>query len=128
MIGPRPERPEFFPQLELAIPHYRDRLLVKPGVTGLAQVQLPPDTDLDSVRIKLAYDLFYIQHFTFWMDVRLVLATVLKMFAVPFAHIGFLFGCRPARSSRPNINSGARSQESGVRGQESGIRSQGSES
>ena len=41
LVGPRPERPEFVPDLEQAIPHYRDRLLVRPGVTGLAQVQLP---------------------------------------------------------------------------------------
>src|ERR1043165_8088430 len=57
LVGPRPERPEFVPGLEKAIPHYRKRLSLRPGVTGLAQIQLPPDTDLDSVRIKLAYDL-----------------------------------------------------------------------
>ena len=51
LVGPRPERPEFVPQLEQAIAYYRARLLVRPGVTGLAQVQLPPDTDLESVRI-----------------------------------------------------------------------------
>src|SRR6266446_9203765 len=39
LIGPRPERPEFVPALQQAIPHYSDRLLVRPGVTGLAQVQ-----------------------------------------------------------------------------------------
>ena len=48
LVGPRPERPEFVPRLEQAIPLYRERLLVRPGVTGLAQVQLPPDTDLFS--------------------------------------------------------------------------------
>jgi lipopolysaccharide/colanic/teichoic acid biosynthesis glycosyltransferase len=58
LVGPRPERPEFVPQLEQAVAHYRERLRVRPGVTGLAQVQLPPDTDLDSVRLKLAYDLY----------------------------------------------------------------------
>ena len=46
LVGPRPERPEFTPALERAIPHYRDRLSVRPGVTGLAQVQLPADTDM----------------------------------------------------------------------------------
>ena len=55
LIGPRPERPEFVPRLERSLPHYRARLHVRPGVTGLAQVQLPPDTDLGSVRRKLAY-------------------------------------------------------------------------
>ncbi len=61
LVGPRPERPEFVVQLERAIPRYSDRLLVRPGVTGLAQVQLPPDSDLASVRRKLACDLYYAQ-------------------------------------------------------------------
>src|SRR5262249_35904144 len=57
LVGPRPERPEFLPELERACPGYRERLAVRPGVTGLAQVQLPADTSVDSVRRKLAYDL-----------------------------------------------------------------------
>ena len=71
LVGPRPERPEFTPLLEQVVPHYRDRLAVRPGVTGLAQVQLPADTDLDSVRRKLAYDLYYIRHLNGWLDLRL---------------------------------------------------------
>src|SRR5262249_45817197 len=50
LIGPRPERPEIIPHLEINIPHYCDRLLVRPGISGLAQLQLPPDTDLASVK------------------------------------------------------------------------------
>ena len=46
LVGPRPERPEFLAQLERALPNYRQRLTVRPGLTGLAQVQQPPDTDL----------------------------------------------------------------------------------
>ncbi len=92
LVGPRPERPEFVPQLEQAIPHYRERLTVRPGVTGLAQVQLPPDTDLESVRIKLAYDLYYARHLSFWLDLRITLATALKMVGLPFRVLRRLFG------------------------------------
>jgi lipopolysaccharide/colanic/teichoic acid biosynthesis glycosyltransferase len=87
LIGPRPERPEFVPQLEKAIPLYHGRLLVRPGVTGLAQIQLPPDTDLDSVRLKLAYDLYYVRKVGFWFDLRILLGTLLKLTHVPFAAI-----------------------------------------
>jgi lipopolysaccharide/colanic/teichoic acid biosynthesis glycosyltransferase len=85
LVGPRPERPEFVDQLERAIPCYRDRLLVRPGVTGLAQVQLPPDTDLDSVRRKLACDLYYVQRVSLWLDLRILLSTVSGMLGIPFA-------------------------------------------
>jgi lipopolysaccharide/colanic/teichoic acid biosynthesis glycosyltransferase len=53
LVGPRPEPPEFVPQLERQIPHYRERLRVLPGLTGLAQFHLPPDTDMASVARKL---------------------------------------------------------------------------
>jgi lipopolysaccharide/colanic/teichoic acid biosynthesis glycosyltransferase len=92
LVGPRPERPEFVPRLEQAIPHYRARLLVKPGVTGLAQVQLPPDTDLVSVKLKLSYDLYYLQHAGVWLDLRLIASTALKMFGVPFRVLRAIFG------------------------------------
>ncbi len=85
LVGPRPERPEFVPQLERAIPHYHDRLLVLPGVTGLAQIHLGPDSDLASVERKLLYDLYYIKNLNFWVDLRIILATVvhvLKPFVV----------------------------------------------
>ncbi|MCI0464508.1 MAG: sugar transferase [Gemmataceae bacterium] len=90
LIGPRPERPEFVPQLERALPHYRERLLVRPGVTGLAQVQLPPDTDLTSVRRKLAYDLYYVHGCNFCLDVQLLLATALHVVGVPYTWVGKL--------------------------------------
>jgi lipopolysaccharide/colanic/teichoic acid biosynthesis glycosyltransferase len=91
LVGPRPERPEFVPQLEQAIAHYRGRLLVKPGVTGLAQVQLPPDTDLASVCLKLAYDLHYVRHAGLWLDCRIILSTAFKMVAAPFGLLRRLF-------------------------------------
>jgi lipopolysaccharide/colanic/teichoic acid biosynthesis glycosyltransferase len=84
LIGPRPERPEFVPQLECVIPLYRSRLLVRPGLSGLAQVQLPADTDLESVRLKLAHDLYYVQHSSFGLDVRLMFATACYLLRLPF--------------------------------------------
>ncbi len=83
LVGPRPERPEFLPKLEDQIPYYTQRLLVKPGITGLAQVQLPPDTDLESVRLKLAYDLYYVSRFNFWLDIRLMICTGVQFFGIP---------------------------------------------
>jgi lipopolysaccharide/colanic/teichoic acid biosynthesis glycosyltransferase len=83
LIGPRPERPEFVPTLEAAIPHYRDRLRVRPGVTGLAQVQLPPDTDLHSVRRKLSCDLAYIERLSPWLDFRVLLGTIFYVLRIP---------------------------------------------
>jgi lipopolysaccharide/colanic/teichoic acid biosynthesis glycosyltransferase len=91
LVGPRPERPEFFPHLEAAIPHYRRRLLVRPGVTGLAQVQLPADSDLESVRRKLAYDLYYVREQGPWLDFRIILSTTLKVFGVSFPALRKIF-------------------------------------
>ncbi|MCI0685070.1 MAG: sugar transferase [Gemmataceae bacterium] len=91
LVGPRPERPEFVPALEQAIPNYRDRLLVRPGITGFAQVQLPPDTGIDSVRTKLAYDLHYVQAVSFWFDVRICWATAFKMAGASFRFLARLF-------------------------------------
>jgi lipopolysaccharide/colanic/teichoic acid biosynthesis glycosyltransferase len=79
LIGPRPERPEFVPQLEGAIPRYRERLVVLPGLTGLAQIHLGPDVDLPGVERKLAMDLYYVKRLGPWMDARIVLATVVHV-------------------------------------------------
>lgn len=91
LVGPRPERPEFVPQLEKAIPRYRERLRVRPGLTGLAQVQLPPDTDLESVRRKLACDLYYVERLGFWLDLRILLSTPFHVLGIPFAVPRVLF-------------------------------------
>lgn len=91
LVGPRPERPEFVPALEQAMPHYRQRLLVRPGVTGLAQIQLPADTDLESVRRKLAYDLFYVRQVGFWLDLRIIVGTAFKMIGASFPFLRKLF-------------------------------------
>jgi lipopolysaccharide/colanic/teichoic acid biosynthesis glycosyltransferase len=85
LIGPRPERPEFVPQLEQVIPCYRERLLVRPGMAGLAQVQLPADTDLASVRRKLAYDLYYVQRVSLLLDLKVLVATACYLAKVPLS-------------------------------------------
>jgi lipopolysaccharide/colanic/teichoic acid biosynthesis glycosyltransferase len=85
LIGPRPERPEFLPKLEQVLPRYRERLAVRPGLTGLAQVQLPPDEDLVSVRRKLAHDLYYVEQVGFWLDLRILFSTALHVLKLPFA-------------------------------------------
>ncbi len=79
LIGPRPERPEFTQVLAREIPDYMDRVLVLPGITGLAQINLPPDTDLDSVRRKLVLDLEYVRTATPMIDVRMMACTLLRM-------------------------------------------------
>ncbi len=92
LIGPRPERPEFVPELERELPGYWQRLTVRPGVTGLAQVQLPPDSDLSSVRRKLAHDLYYIRHLSPWLDARLLLGTAVYALGWPFGVLRKLLG------------------------------------
>jgi lipopolysaccharide/colanic/teichoic acid biosynthesis glycosyltransferase len=91
MVGPRPERPEFFPELERQVPRYRERVDVRPGITGLAQVQLPPDTDIESVRRKLAQDLCYIENLSFWLDARILASTLLQVMGLPASVGRFLF-------------------------------------
>lgn len=92
LVGPRPERPEFVVQLETAIPRYRERLLVRPGLTGLAQLQLPPDTDLQSVKRKLAYDLFYLERLGPVLDLRLLFGTAFYLLKIPPHYLRILLG------------------------------------
>jgi lipopolysaccharide/colanic/teichoic acid biosynthesis glycosyltransferase len=80
LIGPRPERPEVIQaqRLEQLVPGYSRRLLVKPGMTGLAQLQLPADSDVTSVRHKVVYDLYYMHNHGPLLDARILMATALK--------------------------------------------------
>ena len=91
LIGPRPERPELVARLARDIPRYRERMQVRPGVTGFAQVQLPYDSSLESVRRKLAYDLYYIDAASPGLDLRILLGTALKVSGIPFSVIRWLF-------------------------------------
>lgn len=80
LVGPRPERPEFVSLLDREIDGYSNRLLVVPGVTGFAQLNLPSDEVIADVRRKIALDFEYIERASFLFDVRLVLATIGRMF------------------------------------------------
>jgi lipopolysaccharide/colanic/teichoic acid biosynthesis glycosyltransferase len=85
LVGPRPERPEIAQHLKRLIPRYEERWAMPPGVTGLAQVQLPPDSDLADVRTKLAYDLYYVQHLSLSLDLRILLCTGCYLLGMPFS-------------------------------------------
>lgn len=87
LIGPRPERPEFVAELSRKLPDYDARHEVLPGITGLAQVQLPPDTDLDSVRRKLVCDRYFIEHLGLGLDLRILIATGLHMLGMSFERL-----------------------------------------
>lgn len=68
LIGPRPERPEFVAELARRIPCYRERLLVRPGISGWAQVNYRYGGTVDGALDKLEYDLYYIRHWSLWLD------------------------------------------------------------
>jgi exopolysaccharide biosynthesis polyprenyl glycosylphosphotransferase len=76
LVGPRPERPEFVEHLRRQIPHYDLRHMVKPGLTGWAQVRYPYGASEKDAVAKLEYDLYYIRHKNFLWDLRILLTTV----------------------------------------------------
>lgn len=76
IVGPRPERPAFVQQLNCLIPHYADRAVVKPGITGWAQVNYPYGASVEDARMKLAYDLYYVGRRSFFLDLLILIATV----------------------------------------------------
>jgi len=76
LIGPRPERPEFSALLEQRLPFYRTRLLVKPGLTGWAQVNYGYGSTVEDALIKLQYDLYYIKHQVWWMELAILIRTL----------------------------------------------------
>lgn len=79
LIGPRPERPEFAEQLARELPLYRARTLVRPGITGWAQVQYPYAASIESNVAKLEYDLYYIRHIGPALDIAVALRTLFVM-------------------------------------------------
>jgi exopolysaccharide biosynthesis polyprenyl glycosylphosphotransferase len=82
MVGPRPERYQFIKELQQKIPFYRTRLAVKPGLTGWAQINYGYGSTTEDALIKLQYDLYYLKHWSPWLDIKILLRTfsvVLKM-------------------------------------------------
>ncbi len=95
LVGPRPERPSFVIVLDQEIPGYSTRLTVAPGITGMAQINLPPDTDVTSVRRKLVLDQEYIESGSLLMDLRILLCTSLRIIGIPgIAAAKLTFLCR----------------------------------
>lgn len=76
LVGPRPERPEFMEELSEEIPNYLDRLGLKPGLTGPAQVINGYDNNIESFRRKVALDLLYLQNCCLWNDLKILFRTI----------------------------------------------------
>jgi len=86
LIGPRPERPEFCEKITQTIPHFSQRLKVKPGITGLAQVRYRYGASLKDAVKKLRYDLLYIKRQCWLLDFQIVLWTIGKVLSGEGAH------------------------------------------
>jgi len=76
LVGPRPERPEFIKSLSDEIPDYLDRLGLKPGLTGVAQIVNGYDNNLESFRRKVAFDLMYLRNCCLWNDLKILFRTI----------------------------------------------------
>jgi exopolysaccharide biosynthesis polyprenyl glycosylphosphotransferase len=83
VVGPRPERPEFIPMLEEAVPFFTRRLLVKPGITGWAQLRRDYASDCEGAADKLSYDLWYLRHRTLTVDLAICAKTFSTLFLRP---------------------------------------------
>ena len=79
IIGPRPERSFFVEKLVQEYPSYLDRLSVKPGITGFAQINQRYDDNISDVKKKLEFDLFYVKRLNFMFDLKILMKTVLVM-------------------------------------------------
>jgi len=77
IVGPRPERLYFVNDLEQSIQFYSRRLIIKPGITGWAQIKYKYDESIDDVREKLRYDLYYIENMSILLDLKILVQTLL---------------------------------------------------
>lgn len=86
VVGPRPERPKFVEELVRTYPFYPKRLTVKPGITGWAQVKLEYDTSIEDVGEKLKYDFYYIENQSLFLDLEILVRTVVVVLTGAGAH------------------------------------------
>lgn len=82
VVGPRPERPEHVVRLQAKIPFYRTRMIVRPGLTGWAQVRYEYGATDEDAMVKLQYDLYYIRHQSLLLDINILLRTVGKVLSM----------------------------------------------
>ncbi len=75
-VGPRPERPQFVDDLEQQLPYYAERHMVKPGITGWAQINYPYGASIEDSRQKLEYDLYYAKNYSPFLDLLILLQTI----------------------------------------------------
>ncbi|WP_107045761.1 TIGR03013 family XrtA/PEP-CTERM system glycosyltransferase [Sphingomonas sp. STIS6.2] len=75
-VGPRPERPQFVDELETQLPYYAERHMVKPGITGWAQINYPYGASIEDARHKLEYDLYYAKNYSPFLDMLILLQTL----------------------------------------------------
>jgi exopolysaccharide biosynthesis polyprenyl glycosylphosphotransferase len=75
-VGPRPERPELVQKIETSIPSFSLRNLMKPGITGFAQIKYRYGASIEDAEEKLKYDLYYIKHWSIFLDIGIILRTI----------------------------------------------------
>jgi sugar transferase (PEP-CTERM system associated) len=95
-VGPRPERPHFVAELQEEIPYYAQRLVVKPGITGWAQVRYGYGATVEDAIEKLQFDLYYIKNMSFFLDMLIILSTAHK---VLFAKVALQTNAKEGRKT-----------------------------
>ena len=76
IVGPRPERPELEEKINQHLPFWKCRYLLKPGLTGWAQIRFEYASDMESSEEKLSYDLYYVKNASFFLDMKIMLSTL----------------------------------------------------
>jgi lipopolysaccharide/colanic/teichoic acid biosynthesis glycosyltransferase len=110
-VGPRPERPEILAGLSKEIEKIEDRVVVRPGLTGLAQIQQPSDLTTECFRKKLELDRVYIRHQSLMLDLRIILGTVLYLAGCSYSTVRFLMLLPSTRAAEFTVSNTAENSE-----------------